>query len=79
MKDYLKTTPLAKQVDLDNRMGAREKAKAKQKYKAEKDKEFFERTGIRDESEDFNLDNLINKYEFDMAQMKLEDRKKRKE
>lgn len=60
-------------------MGAREKAKAKQKYEAEKAKEFFEKTGIRDESEDFKLENMINKYEFDMAQMKLQDRKKRKE
>lgn len=48
-------------------MGAREKAKAKQKYEAEKAKEFFEKTGIRDESEDFKLENMINKYEFDMA------------
>jgi len=34
LKNYLKSTPLAKQVDLDNRMSAREKAKARQKAKA---------------------------------------------
>ncbi len=31
LKDYLKSTPLSKQIDLDNRMSAREKAKARQK------------------------------------------------
>lgn len=59
-------------------MGAREKAKARQKYQAEKDKEFFERTGIRDESEDFTLENLMNRYEYDMAELKLQDKKKLK-
>lgn len=57
-------------------MSAREKAKAKQKFQEEKDKEFYERTGIRDQSEDFTLENMTKKYEYDMAEFELEDRNK---
>lgn len=79
LKAYMKTTPIANQVDLDNRMSAREKAKARQKAQKLADQEFFERTGIRDESEDFNLENLVNQYEYDMAKMEQEDKKKMRE
>jgi len=48
-------------------MSAREKAKAKAETRKKEEEEFFERTGIRDESEDFNIDNLMNSYEFESA------------
>jgi len=71
IKDFLQTSPLAKsyasQVELENRMSAREKAKARQKHEDVKDKEFFERTGIRDESADWKAQNLVTKFKYDMV------------
>jgi len=49
---------------------------AKKKYDEELEQKFFERTGIRNEAEDWNLENLINKYEFDMAQMEKDEKVK---
>ena len=58
-------------------MSAREKAKAKAKHEKEQDEEFFRRTGIRNESEDHTIENLMDVYEYDMAVMAAEEKKKR--
>jgi hypothetical protein len=68
--------PLAGQLNLDSKLNAREKAKAKKKFDKEAEEEFFRRTGIRNTSEDYKLENLMSKYEYDMEKFKLEDRKK---
>jgi hypothetical protein len=72
----MKSHPLGKQLNLDSKLNQRERLLAKKKFDEEFEKKFFERTGIRNESEDWNLENLINKYEFDMAQMEKEERSK---
>lgn len=64
-------------MDLDNKMSAREKAKAKAKFEKEQDEEFFRRTGIRNEAEDFTLDNMLDMYEYEMALLTAEEKKKR--
>ena len=67
LKAHLKGSPLGAQLDLENRMSAREKAAAKAKMEEKEAQDFFERTGIRDESADWTLDNMINSYEYEMA------------
>lgn len=42
-------------------------------------KEFEERTGIYDESVDFNMENLKAKMQYDMVMMRKEDPKRLKE
>lgn len=76
LKAALRTGPLANQINIDNKLSAREKAKAKKKFDAELEEEFFRSTGIRNEAEDCTLENMMNKYEYDMEKFKLEDRKK---
>ena len=59
-------------------MSAREKAQAKKKLRKDAEKEFFERTGIRNEADDYTMENLINEAEYDMAKWEKEDKKKRR-
>jgi hypothetical protein len=47
-------------------MSLRDKQKAKKKHEEEHERKFYELTGIKDESKDFSLDNLIKKFEYDM-------------
>lgn len=47
-------------------MSLREKAKAKKRLEEMEDKMFYEKTGIKDLSKDYTMDNLIKKYEHDM-------------
>lgn len=54
-------------MDLENKMSAREKAAAKAKSDERAAAEFFDRTGIRDESVDCTLENIMNDYEYEMA------------
>lgn len=57
----------------------RARAKARKKYEEEKQKEFTERTGIRDESKDWTIERCEQRYDFDMAEraaMSSEERKK---
>ena len=72
----MQMSPMGRQLNLESKLSAREKAKAKKAFDLEVDEEFFKRTGIRNEAEDFKLDNMMNKYEYDMEKFKLEDRKK---
>ena len=67
---------MGRQVQLDSRLSAREKAEARKKYEAEQEAEFFERTGIRNEAEDWKLDTMVTKYEYDMALMRRADEKR---
>jgi len=48
-------------------MSAREKAAAKAKLEEKEANELFDRTGIRDKSADWTLDNMVNEYEYEMA------------
>ena len=59
LKDHMRSTPWGRQFELDSRLSAREKVAARKKAKAEADDEFFERTGIRNKAEDWNLDTLV--------------------
>lgn len=47
-------------------MSLREQQKARKKTEEEQNQHFYEQTGIKDESKDFNFPNLIKKYERDM-------------
>lgn len=76
LKAQMQTSHVGRQLNLDNKLSAREKAKAKKKFDEEAEEEFFQRTGIRNTAEDYKLENMINKYEYDMEKFKLEDRKK---
>jgi len=67
LKAYLKGSFLGAQLDLENRMSAREKAAAKAKLEEKEANELFDRTGIRDKSADWTLDNMVNEYEYEMA------------
>jgi len=58
-------------------MSAREKAQARAKLKERTEAEFFERTGIRNEAQDWTMENLMNRYDYDMAKLEKEDKKKR--
>ena len=59
------------QLDVDNKMSRREKHKALMKLKKDSDQRFFEETGIRNEAEDYDMDKLINKYNYDQEKMRL--------
>lgn len=72
LKDYIKLTPIAKQIELDNKMSRREKIKAKAKLQEQAEEEFEKRTGIRNEANDINMENLITEYEYDMARLEQE-------
>jgi hypothetical protein len=78
LMDHMRNGPLSAQLNLDNKLKSREKAIARQKFDKDLEEEFFRRTGIRNTSEDFKLENLMNKYEYDMEKFKLEDKKKRR-
>lgn len=59
-------------------MSAREKAAAKAKLKEREAADLFERTGIRDESADWSLENMMDNYEYEMARQELQQEKKMK-
>jgi len=55
----------------------REKLKARKKLEKEVDDRFSEQTGIRNEADDYDMENMIKKYEYDMAQIDLQDSRKK--
>ena len=57
-------------------MSAREKAIAKAKLDKKVDEDFFERTGIRDETEDWKMGNMINEYKYMRAKEELQEERK---
>eukprot|EP00347_Sterkiella_histriomuscorum_P005977 403354542 len=77
-KSELKSVPEAADINLEQKMSLREKQKALKKFKQDQDREFEEKTGIVNKSENWTMDNLIKKYQYDMAQYdkKLEKMKK---
>lgn len=60
LKDRLRANQYTRQMDIDNKMDKREKMKRKKMAEEEANQKFFEETGIRNEAEDFDMDNLIN-------------------
>lgn len=78
LKAKLKASPLGAQLDLENRMSAREKAAAKAKLKEREAADLFDRAGIRDESVDWSLENIMDNYEYEMARQELQREKKMK-
>lgn len=53
-------------------MSRREKIKAKAKLQEQAEEEFEKRTGIRNEANDINMENMITEYEYDMARLEQE-------
>jgi hypothetical protein len=75
IKDRMKTGVIGKQLEIDQKLSLREKAKAKRKAEDEEDRLFFEQTGIKDKSKDFTMENLVKKYQFDMERHEKKMRK----
>jgi len=66
LKAKMREGELGRQIKVESKLSLREKQKAKKAYEEREDQEFYEKTGIKDTSKDYNLDNLIKKYEYDM-------------
>lgn len=76
LKDHIRTSPHAQGLELENKMPEREKAKRRAKAEKEADADFFEKTGIRNKAEDYNLANAMAIYNYDMHIIKREEEKK---
>jgi len=60
-------------------MSLREKQKAQQRAKQLADEEFTRQTGIRNKAEDYSLENMMRKFEYDMAVIEKKHNKLRQE
>ena len=67
----LKATPLAQEVDLENKMTMREKQKAKRKTKELTEEEFTKQTGIRKPLTTY--EEQREKFYYDMVRMELKE------
>ena len=72
VQKLLKTTPVAQQVDIENKMSMREKQRAKRKYLAQEEDEFEKSTGIRKPD---SPEEARERFHYDMARMELKESK----
>lgn len=75
----MKASPIGKQLEIDNRMSLREKQKAQERAKQLADEEFTKQTGIRNKAEDYSLENMMRKFEYDMKVIEKKHNKLRQE
>ena len=67
IKETINQSPLKGKIDLQSKLSLRDKQKMKKKVQEMDEQIFFEQTGLKDTSKDISMDNLIKKYERDMA------------
>jgi SOS-response transcriptional repressor LexA len=79
VKEQLKASPIGKQLEIDNRMSLREKQKAQERAKQLADEEFTKQTGIRNKAEDYSLENMMRKFDYDMKVIEKKHNKLRQE
>ena len=75
LREKLKESTVGRQLQIEQKMGLRDRAQARKRAEGEKERKFFEETGLRNMSKVFTMDNLVNKYQHDMAkyERKLKD------
>ena len=71
MVKHIKSNDQGKKINLEGKLNYREKLKAKKEYEKRVDEEFTEKTGIRNESEDFELSKMVANWKLQEAEWDL--------
>lgn len=66
LREKMRQSQSGKDLKIEDKMSLREKAKSKKRIEEMEDRLFYEKTGIKDLSKDYSMENLIKKYEHDM-------------
>ena len=74
----MKGNKLTRDINLESPLSLKERIKARQRFEEQQDREFYEKTGIKYDPEEFTMDNMIKKYEADMKKLAKEEIKKQK-
>lgn len=66
LKDKIREGQVGKELDIESKLSLRDKQRLKKKSEEEEEEIFFRETGIKNESRDHTMANLIKKYNEDM-------------